>query len=155
MSGEIEGSGVEMKEIRLYLYSTIKGGRAGKGAYTYVLETDAENGPVTLSKTEAVEGMTAHKAELISFIAALKRICKKSRLVIYTDSYYLAVNTRDCLTSWEKNDWKTAKGTTVKHKEEWQEIYSLIQIHSFRFEITSGHSYYLWMKRESEAAECM
>ena len=144
-----------MKELRLYLYNTIKGGRPRKGAYTYVLEMDTKKGPVTLSKTEVVEEMTAHRAELISFIAALKRILKSSRLIIYTDSHYLAVNTKECLTFWKKNDWKTAKGKQVRHKEEWAEIYELIKRHAFKFEVSSEHSYYQWMKKESEAAECM
>ena len=30
------------------------------------------------------------------------------------------------LTKWQQSGWKTGKGKEVKHKEEWQEIYELI-----------------------------
>ena len=152
MSETVKGSSTEMKEINIYLYSTIKGTRMRKGAYSYVLEMHTEKGPVTLSKTEAVEEMTAHKSDLCALAAALKRILKSSRLIIYTDSHYLATNTRDCLVSWEKNGWKTAKGKTVKHREEWQELFQLIKKHSFKFVVSAEHSYYRWMKQEAEAA---
>ena len=127
-----------------------------KGAYSYVLEINTEKGPVTLIQTQQVEEMTAHKSELCALAAALKRILKSSRLVIYTDSGYLATNARDCLASWKKNGWKTAKGKQVKNLEEWQTVYQLIKKHSFKFVVSAEHSYYQRMKKETEAAaECM
>ena len=156
MSETVGNNGAKMKEINIYLYSSIKGGKAKNGAYTYLLEMPTQKGPVTLSKTEKVEGMTVHKSELCALAAALKRIMKSSRLVIYTDSGYLATNARDCLASWKKNGWKTAKGKQVKNLEEWQTVYQLIRKHSFKFVVSAEHSYYQRMKEETEAAaECM
>lgn len=145
-----------MKEVHIYLYSTIKGCRTCNGAYTYVLETATSKGNATISKTETVEQVTAHKSELLALIAALRRIRQTSYLVIYTDSNYVASNVRDSLARWKKNGWKTARGEPVKNQEEWQEIARLLQPHSFEVTISSGHSYYQWMKTESEkAAECI
>lgn len=145
-----------MKEVHIYLYSTIKGCRISKGAYTYILETATSKGNATISKTELVENVTAHKSMLFALIAALKRIRQPSYLVIYTDSNYVASNVRDSLARWKKNGWKTARGELVKHQEEWQEIAKLLQPHSFELVVASGHSYYQWMKTESEkAAECI
>ena len=150
-----KGSSATMKEVNIYLYTTIRGTRAKRGAYCYVLEMNTAKGPATLTNSEQVEEMTAHRAELTAFVAALKRILKSSRLTVYTDSHYLAVNTMDCLASWKKNGWKNAKGLPVKHKEEWQEVYELIRKHGFKFEVSSVHSYYQWMKKEAEAVvEC-
>ena len=147
---------VRMKEINIYLYSSIKGSKIKNGAYTYLLEMTTQKGPITLSKTEKAEGMTAHKSELCALAAALKRIKKNSRLTIYTDSGYLATNARDSLITWKENGWKNAKGKAVKHLEEWQEIYRLLQRHSFKFVVSSEHSYYRWMKKETEdIAGCM
>lgn len=156
MSETFQGVSTEMKEINIYLYSTIKGCCVRNGAYSFVLEMNTKKGPVTLKKVEAIEKMTAHQSELCALAAALKRISKSSRLVIYTDSNYVAVNTRDCLISWKKNGWKTAKGKPVKNREEWQEVYQLIKGHSFKFVVSREHSYYQRMKKEAEAAaECM
>ena len=145
-----------MKEVHIYLYSTIKGCRTGNGAYTYILETDTIKGNATISKTEKVENVTAHKSVLLALAAALKRIRQASYLVIHTDSNYLASNSKDSLARWKKKEWKTAKGETVKHLEEWKEIDRLLMPHSFECRVDSGHSYYQWMKTESEkAAECI
>ena len=148
--------GRSMKEVHIYLYSTIKGCRAGKGAYTYILETGTSKGNATISKTELVEGATAHKSVLLALAAALKRIRQTSYLVIHTDSNYVVSNARDSLTNWKQNGWKTARGEMVKHLEEWKEIERLLKPHSFEFRVDSGHSYYQWMKSESEkAAGCI
>ena len=145
-----------MKEIHIYLYSTVKSCRGGNGAYTYILETDTSKGNATISKTEIVENVTAHKSILLALAAALKRIRQESYLVIYTDSNYVAVNTKGRLAKWKKNGWKTARGEPVKNQEEWQEIDWLIKPHSFEFVVNSRHSYYQWMKEESEkAARCI
>lgn len=145
-----------MKEIHIYLYSTVKSCRGGNGAYTYILETDTSKGKATISKPEIVENVTAHKSILLALAAALKRIRQESYLVIYTDSNYVAVNAKRSLAKWKKNGWKTARGEPVKNQEEWQEIGWLIKPHSFEFVVNSGHRYYQRMKEESEkAARCI
>ena len=145
-----------MKEVHIYLYSTIKGCRVCNGAYTYILETATSRGDATISRTEIVENVTAHKSLLLALMAALRRIRQTSYLVIYTDSNYVASNVRKSLARWKKNGWKTARGEVVKHQEEWQEIAQLLLRHSFEVVVSSGHSYYQWMKTESEkAAECI
>lgn len=148
MSGTDQGS--SMKEVHIYLYSTIRGCRAKNGAYTYVLETETSKGTATITKTEKVENVTAHKSVLLALVAAMKRIRQTSYLVIYTDSNYLASNARDNLARWKKNGWKTARGEPVKHEEEWQEIAQLIEHHSFEFVVAPWNCYYQWMKEESE-----
>ena len=145
-----------MKEVHIYLYSTIKGCQVRSGAYTYFLETETSKGTAYITKTKKVEDVTAHKSVLLALAAALKRIRKESYLVIYTDSSYLASNIRDSLARWKKNGWKTARGEPVKNLEEWQEIAQLIEHHSFEFVVAPWNCYYRWMKEVSEkAAGCI
>lgn len=145
-----------MKEIYIYLYSTVKSCRGGNGAYTYILETDTSKGNATISKTEIVENVTAHKSVLLALAAALKRIRQPGYLVIYTDSNYVAVNAKESLAKWKKNGWKTTRGDVVKNQEEWEEIEQLIKQHSFEFVVAPWNCYYQWMKEESEkAAACI
>lgn len=141
-----------MKEVHIYLYSTLKGGRKGNGAYTYILETATSKGNATITKTEKVKDMTANKSVLCALAAALKRIHRGSYLVIYTDCHYLAANTRDSLSKWSRNGWKTAKGEEIKNPEEWKELHQLLMPHSFEFIVGAGHRYYQRMKTEAEAA---
>lgn len=145
-----------MKEVRIYLYSTVKGARACDGAYTYILETDTSKGNATITKTEKVINMTANKAILCALLSALGRVHQSSYLIIYTDSHYMAANAKDCLSRWNKNGWKTARGKPVEHQEEWKQIHHLLMAHSVEFVVNSEHSYYQWMKTESEkAAKCI
>lgn len=145
-----------MKEVHIYLYSTIKGCRTSNGAYTYILETATSKGDATISKTEIVENVTAHKSVLLALMGALRRIRQASYLVIFTDSNYVASNAKNNLARWKKNRWKTARGEPVKHREEWQEIDKMLKPHSCEIIVTTVHSYYQWMKIESEkAAECI
>ena len=144
-----------MKEVHIYLYSTLKGGRKGRGVYTYILETATSKGKATITKTEKVEDMTANKSVLCALTAALKRIRQESYLVIYTDCHYLAANTRDSLARWSRNGWKTARGEEIKNPEEWKELHQLLMPHSFEFIVGDSHGYYQWMKTETEAeARC-
>ncbi|MBE5852288.1 MAG: hypothetical protein E7299_04950 [Lachnospiraceae bacterium] len=156
MSETVGNNGAKMKEINIYLYSTIKGGKEKNGAYTYILETATSKGNATITKTEKVEDMTANKSVLCALIAAMKRIRQSSYLVIYTDCHYLVANTRDSLGKWSRNGWKTARGDEIKNPEQWKEIHQLLMPHSFEFIVGTSHSYYQWMKKETEAAaECM
>ena len=105
-----------MKEVHIYLYTTIKGGRMCNGAYTYILETATSKGNATITKTETVENMTANRSILCALAAALKRIRQDSYLVIYTDSHYMAANTKDSLARWNRNGWKTARGEEIRNR---------------------------------------
>lgn len=142
-----------MDEVNVYIYTTVKGPKKKHGAYTYILETDTAKGTATRSETKVVEEVTAHRAELIALAAAVKRINRRCVLNVYMDSVYVASCMEKWLDKWKSNDWKNAKGKPVSHMEEWQELDRLLDKHNYRFVIGCEHSYYEWLKSESERAE--
>ncbi len=141
-----------MKEVNVYLHTTVRCPRKGCGAYTYVLEMKMGNANKTLTHTEAIIGMTAHQAELTMLVAALKRIFQKCRLTIYTDSKYLAAGAEKWLKGWKLHGWNNAKGDPVANMEQWQELSCLLEAHTYHFVVGGRHDYYEWMRSESERA---
>lgn len=141
-----------MEEVSIYLYSTVRGPRQDRGAYTYVLEMKTKKGPVTLTHTEAVKGRTAHQVELDMLAAALERIFRKCSLTVYTDSKYLAAGVGKWMEAWRKHGWKTARGQPVANLEAWQKLACLVEAHSCQFITGNKHGYYEWMRGEAEKA---
>ena len=142
-----------MNKVNIYIYTTVKSPRKKQGAYTYILEAATSKGDATRSATEQLENVTAHRAELIALAAAIKRICKHCDLTIYTDSVYVPSCVEKWLDKWQQEDWTNAKGHPVANMEEWKDLACLLNEHSYRFVVGEKHSYYEWMKSESERAE--
>lgn len=142
-----------MREVNIYIYTTVRSPRKKHGAYTYLLETGTAKGSVTRSDTRRLEDVTAHKAQLLALSAAIKRLNKNCELVIYMDSAYIEACTGKWLERWRMSGWENAKGKPVADMEEWKELACLLDSHRYRFVIGEKHSYYGWMKAESERAE--
>lgn len=67
----------------------------------------------------------------IDSIGVLNGICL---LDIHTDNDYLIGAMRQgWLAEWQKNNWKTAKGTNVKNLDQWKILSGLLARHPARF----------------------
>lgn len=67
----------------------------------------------------------------IDAIKVLNGICL---LDIHTDNDYLIASVRSgWLASWQKNDWKTAKGANVRNMDQWKTLSALLASHPARF----------------------
>ena len=80
---------------------------------------------------------TNNRMELMAPIKALKKIKKKDKIEIYTDSKYVKLGITDWIYKWSKNNWQTSKKENVKNKELWVELFDL----SKSFEIS-----WVWVK---------
>ena len=68
---------------------------------------------------------TNNRMELMAPINALKKINKKNKIQIYTDSKYVKLGITEWIHKWIKNNWQTSKKEEVKNKELWVELYNL------------------------------
>ena len=68
---------------------------------------------------------TNNKMELMAPIKALKKIDKKKKIEIYTDSKYVKLGITEWIHKWIRNKWQTSKKEDVKNKELWNELYNL------------------------------
>lgn len=77
---------------------------------------------------------TVNSNALQAAIDALKVLNSICLLDIHTDNDYLIASVRSgWLASWQKNDWKTAKGANVKNVDQWKTLSALLARHSVRF----------------------
>jgi ribonuclease HI len=105
----------------------------GNGGWAAIIN---DNGTIIrISGNEKVT--TNNKMELMAPINALKKISKKDKIEIYTDSKYVKLGITEWIHKWSKNNWQTSKKENVKNKELWIELFEL----SKAFEIN-----WIWVK---------
>ncbi|RMD47429.1 MAG: ribonuclease HI [Aquificota bacterium] len=83
---------------------------------------------------------TNNEMELKAVLEALKRLKQPCEVDLYTDSKYVVNGIREWIKNWVKNNWKTSSKKEVSHKDMWQEIYKLMQIHKINPIWVKGHS---------------
>lgn len=108
---------------------------AGPSNYWAKLDTE-HDGRCHEKKIERNRKSTANSNLLQAAIDALKALNRPCMLDISTcqDGSYLSGAVRNgWLTEWQRNGWKTAKGETIKNREQWKELSALMARHSIRF----------------------
>lgn len=138
-----------MREVNIYVKSSIKSTRRRDGYIGYILELITDKKPVTLNGFEKVEQVTANQSELIAITKALKRMKEKCVLTIYTDSKYIgsAIENK-WVEGWKKKNWVNAKGEPIANSEEWQEMLNLLVGQQFSVVVGFKHEYSQWMESE-------
>jgi len=83
---------------------------------------------------------TNNRMELFSVISALEALREPCRVMLYTDSQYVAnaIN-MGWLTSWQQKGWKR-KGGEVKNPDLWVRLLPLLEINDVTFEWVKGHA---------------
>lgn len=136
-------------EVKIYIQTNIKGPKARAGKGIYLLETDTSKGPATLNATVEYESETENGAEIKTILEAIKRIHQPCDVTVYTNTKYTASSyEQGWLGRWIANGWKNSKGEEVAHREEWQQLHELFQMHRVKFSIIEDHEYKNWMIRE-------
>lgn len=138
-----------MKEVNIYVKSSIKSTRKRNGYIGYVLELITAEEPITLNNFEKVEQMTANQSELEATIKALKRMTEKCVLVIYTDSKYIgsAIDNK-WVEGWKEKNWINAKNEPIANSKEWQEMLNLLVGQQYSVVVGFKHKYATWMESE-------
>ncbi len=125
-----------MKKVTIYTDGACSGnpGPGGWGAILMYNETSKEISGANKDTTNNIMEITA-------VIEALKLLKEECEVKVYSDSAYV-VNAfkQGWIYNWKKNNWKTASKDSVKNKELWEELYSLVQKHKVEFIKVKGHS---------------
>lgn len=138
-----------MREVNIYVKSSIKSTRKRDGYIAYVLELITDKKPVTLNGFEKVEQMTSNQSELAAITKALKRMNSKCVLTIYTDSKYIgSAVENNWIEGWQKKNWVNAKNEPIANAKEWQNLLKLLEGHKYSVVVGFKHEYASWMKRE-------
>jgi len=79
--------------------------------------------------------------EITAVLEAAKMLKFSCEITIYSDSAYV-VNCFEngWIYNWQKNNWKGSDKKPVKNRELWEELYSELSKHKFKFVKVKGHS---------------
>ncbi len=75
--------------------------------------------------TDYLYGKTEQESTLIGAIRALERLRSKESATVYTAQEYLAKGMNTWVAAWNKNNWRTKDGNSVKYKHHWQRLREL------------------------------
>ena len=108
----------------------------GKGGWAAIIIDNGE----TLKISGNEKNTTNNKMELMAPINALKKINKKNKIQIYTDSKYVKLGITEWIHKWIKNNWQTSKKEPVKNKELWMELYELTKSYEIKWIWVKAHA---------------
>ncbi|RCK81505.1 MAG: Ribonuclease HI [Candidatus Ozemobacter sibiricus] len=84
---------------------------------------------------------TNNRMELTACLEAIRCLKEPCRVVIQTDSQYLAKAFNDgWLEKWQQNGWRAAGGHPVKNRDLWEELLRLTARHQITWRWIRGHA---------------
>tara|TARA_B100001121_G_C18353501_1_gene463605 strand:+ start:68 stop:490 length:423 start_codon:yes stop_codon:yes gene_type:complete len=111
-------------------------GNPGKGGWAAIILD--RNNQSSLSGSE--NNTTNNRMELMAPIMALKKIKKKSEIIIYTDSKYVKEGITVWIKRWKLNNWKSASKKPVKNKDLWVKLDNSCQKHKVSWKWVKAHA---------------
>ena len=83
---------------------------------------------------------TNNRMELMAPIMALKKIKKKSEIIIFTDSKYVKDGITDWIKKWKLNNWKSSNKKPVKNKDLWIKLDNACLKHKVTWKWVKAHA---------------
>ena len=112
-------------------------GNPGPGGWAAII-INKYNEKKEISGSE--ENTTNNRMELQACINALNFTKAGDNLIIYTDSKYLIDGIKSWIQKWKNNGWLTVNKKSVKNKDLWMKLDSLINDKNIKWEWVKGHS---------------
>lgn len=112
-------------------------GNPGKGAWAAIIVSPDGKRKESI---QAYTHTTNNRMELRAVIESLRTLPEKTRVVIITDSQYVAnaIN-KHWLTSWAQKNWRTAQKKPVANKDLWEMFLALLDKYAVTIEWVRGH----------------
>ena len=122
---------------KVYIYSDGSSlGNPGPGGWGTVLKYQ--------DKVKEISGgnpnTTNNQMELQGAIEGLKLLKEPCEVELISDSKYVVQGINEWLSSWIKNNWRTAAKKPVKNLELWQEYVKISQPHKINATWVKGHA---------------
>ncbi len=125
-----------MKSVTVYTDGACSG-NPGKGGWGAILIYGATEKELSGGEAET----TNNRMEVFAAIAALSALKERCDVTLYSDSAYL-VNAISLgwLAGWKRSGWRNAQKQSVKNRDLWEKLDSLLSAHSVRFVKVKGHA---------------
>ncbi|MCH2201462.1 MAG: ribonuclease HI [Fuerstiella sp.] len=134
---ELDGS---LPFVRLFTDGACKG-NPGPGGWGCILKHPASESEKEFSGGEL--DTTNNQMELQAVIEGLKRLSRRSKVEVVTDSKYVADGCRSWVAGWKRHGWRRKQGgkfLPVKNVDRWKKLDALIQEHDVGFTVVKGHT---------------
>lgn len=115
-------------EIPYRIYLSVPDSRSRSGSWAALVETGDEQRVVS-GKEASIVGNRLH---LLAAVAALEAIPEKEGVHLFTGSDYLRNGIAGWIKGWKQNGWRTREGSEVKHRDLWERLDALAQIHKLK-----------------------
>ncbi|MCL2819665.1 MAG: ribonuclease HI [Oscillospiraceae bacterium] len=124
-----------MKNVTIYTDGACRG-NPGPGGWGAILMYGSKKKELSGGEIST----TNNRMELISVISALEALKEPCKVMLYTDSQYVAnaINL-GWLDSWKAKGWKR-KGGEVKNPDLWVKLVALLETHKVTFTWVKGHA---------------
>lgn len=125
-----------MKQVEVYT-DGVCSGNPGPGGWGAILRYGGVEKELAGYNRET----TNNRMELTAAIKGLEALKEPCRVVLYTDSQYLAkaIN-QGWLKSWKKNSWKKSDKKPVLNVELWKQLDSQLTRHTVTIHWVKGHA---------------
>ena len=111
-------------------------GNPGPGGWGALLRYDG----VEKRFSGSCDETTNNRMELFAAIAALKKLKRRSDVVITTDSRYVQRGVNEWLQGWKKNNWRNSARKPVKNKDLWERLDKQLENHHVVWKWVKGHA---------------
>tara|TARA_Y100000741_G_scaffold167460_1_gene126736 strand:+ start:311 stop:739 length:429 start_codon:yes stop_codon:yes gene_type:complete len=112
-------------------------GNPGKGGWAAII-FDYNSKQIEVSGSE--KNTTNNRMELMAPIVALKKIKKKSEVIVYTDSQYVKNGITDWIKKWKLNGWINSNKKAVKNKDLWIKLDEVCTKHNVTWKWVKAHT---------------
>jgi ribonuclease HI len=132
------GNLAELPRVRVFCDGGCKP-NPGRGGWAAILRCDA---PVLEKELSGGEPQTTNnRMELTAVVRALEALKRPCRVVVTTDSEYVANAFRQgWLASWKRRGWRLASKKPVLNQDLWRTLDELVSRHQVKWEWVAGHS---------------
>lgn len=94
--------------------------------------------------TRELSGAEAHttnnRMELTAAVMALKALKRRCRVILHTDSEYLAHGITQWMQGWMRRNWRNARGEPVANADLWQALLAEAARHEIEWRWIRGHA---------------
>ncbi len=124
-----------MKRIEIFTDGACSG-NPGQGGWCAILRFKGKEKILKGGEAET----TNSEMEIKAVLEGLKALKEPCEVDLYSDSQYVVKAISEWIHSWKKKNWKNSSKKEIAHKEMWEEIYNLMQIHKINPVWVKGHS---------------
>lgn len=128
----------EKAEDKVILYTDgACSGNPGPGGWAAILRYQGHEKVLTGAEPKT----TNNRMELMAVLQGLKALKRPVAVDIYSDSAYV-VNAfeQGWIERWQRNGWRTSRGTDVENRDLWEAILREWKRHKVRFIKVRGHA---------------